>query len=361
MTVTARRLATGVAHVVLPSGVDDPAAPSGGNVYGRRLCTGLPETGRAVTEILVDGGWPAPSPADSAGLAAALASVVDGADVVLDGLVACGAPDVVVPECSRLRVVVVVHLPLGDERGLAPAAAAARTAAERAVLHAAHAVVVTSAWSARRVAALHDLPPGRVHVVPPGVDPAPLAPVRADGAGLLALGALTPTKGHDVLVEALARVADQRWSARVTGPQRDPAHAAAVHGRVAALGLGDRIRLTGPVTGDALETVWSETDLLVLPSRTETYGMVVTEALARGIPVLATAAGGVPETLGRSPDGDVPGLLVAPDDVAALAEALRHWLSDADVRATARRAAHARRRTLDGWDVTARLLDGVLA
>lgn len=171
-----RQLARGVVHVVLPSGVDDPAAPSGGNTYGRRLCAGLPETGRAVTELLVDGGWPDPDRAARARLAEALASVADGSDVVVDGLVACGAPDAVVPECGRLRLVVVVHLPLGDERGIGPDTAASRSRREGAVLRAAHAVVVTSPWAARRVSALHDLPPGRVHVAPPGVDPSARTP-----------------------------------------------------------------------------------------------------------------------------------------------------------------------------------------
>ena len=357
----ARRLATGIAHVVLPSGVDDPRSPSGGNVYGRRIGAGLPTVGRAVAEIVVDGGWPDPDPAARARLAAELASLPDGADVLLDGLVACGTPEVVVPECGRLRVVVVVHLPLGDEQGPDPDTLASRRARERAMLHAAAAVVVTSPWSARRVTDLHDLPPARVHVAPPGVDPAPLAPARPDGGRLLALGALTPTKGHDVLVEALGAVPDLHWSARVTGPQPDAAHAAAVRSLVARHRLGDRVELTGPVSGPALDAVWAETDLLVLPSRTETYGMVVTEALARGIPVLATATGGVPDTLGRAPGGGVPGLLVPPGDPGALADALRRWLTESGLRADARRAARARRSLLDGWDVTVRRIDEVLA
>ncbi|TCK25901.1 glycosyltransferase family 4 protein [Pseudonocardia endophytica] len=353
------RLARGVVHAVLPSGVDDPSAPSGGNVYGRRLCAALPGVGRAVAELLVEGDWPDPDAAARDRLADALASVADGADVLVDGLVACGVPDVVVPECRRLRIVVVVHLPLGDEHGLDAETAAWRSDREHAVLRAAHAVVVTSSWAAGRVTALHELPIGRVHVAPPGVDPAPLAPVRADGSSLLALGAHTRTKGHDVLVDALGALTDLRWTARISGPWRDPGYAVAL--REAAGRLGDRVRVTGAITGDELDDVWSDTDLLVLPSRTETYGMVVTEALARGIPVLASATGGVPETLGRAPGGGVPGLLVPPDDAVALAEVLRHWLTDANLRATARQAAHARRSRLDGWDVTARLLDGVLS
>ena len=64
-------------------------------------------------------------------------------------------------------------------------------------------------------------------------------------------------------------------------------------------------------------------------SQTETYGMVVTEALARGIPVLATATGALPDTLGHAPDGSRPGLLVDPGDHEGLVAALRSWFDDA--------------------------------
>ena len=93
--------------------------------------------------------------------------------------------------------------------------------------------------------------------------------------------------------------------------------------------------------------------MLVLPSRTETYGMVVTEALAHGLPVIATAVGGVPEALGRADDGNSPGLLVPPDDVAAFAAALRRWLDDPLRRRRLRRAAARRRLTLSSWSRTA--------
>jgi glycosyltransferase involved in cell wall biosynthesis len=88
--------------------------------------------------------------------------------------------------------------------------------------------------------------------------------------------------------------------------------------------------------------------------------MVVTEALARGIPVLATAVDGLPEALGHAPDGSRPGLLVEPDDPAALAGALRHWLGGADLRSRLRRSARGRRETLTGWAVTSELISDVL-
>ncbi|MGQ0574608.1 MAG: glycosyltransferase family 4 protein [Pseudonocardia sp.] len=344
-----------VVHVVLPGDVDDPARPSGGNVYDRRVCRGLAAAGRAVREHAVAGPWPRPGAGARRELAAVLAAVPAGETVVLDGLVACGVPDVVGPHAARLRLAVLVHLPLGDEAGLDPASAADLAAREGYTLRAAATVVATSAWAARRIAALH----GRAaHVVAPGVDPAPVAPAEAGGTRLLCVGSITPTKGQDLLVEALARVADRDWTCRFVGPlTRDRAHAAAVAALVRAHQLDDRVELTGPLTGADLDAAYARADLLVLPSRRETYGMVATEALARGVPVLAAAVGGVPETLGEAV---VPGLLVAPEP-GALAAALRRWLDDGELRRAARAAAARRRPGLPGWDRTARRLAEVLA
>jgi glycosyltransferase involved in cell wall biosynthesis len=121
-----------------------------------------------------------------------------------------------------------------------------------------------------------------------------------------------------------------------------------------------RVHFAGPLTGSALERAYAAADLLVLPSHAETYGMVVTEALARGTPVIASDVGGVSEALGHGRNGTRPGLLVPPGDPAALAAALRAWLGDAGLRQRLRRAARERRETLRGWPATTSVIAGVL-
>ncbi len=338
-------------HVVVPGDVDDVARCSGGNAYDRRLCRDLAAGGRPVHERAVAGPWPHPDAAARAALAGALAVLPDGAAVLVDGLVACGVPEVVVPAARRLALVVLVHLPLGDEAGAAPEL----VARERATLAAAAGVVATSPWTARRLAALHGLDPARIAVAAPGVDPAPLAPGTDGASHLLCVGSVTPTKGQDLLVEALARTAGLPWTCDLVGPvRRDPAHAGAVADAAAHHGLADRVRLAGPRVGADLDAAYAAADLLVVPSRAETYGMVVTEALARGIPVLATDAGGLPETLGHDPSGRVPGLVVPADDIAALGVALCDWLTDPVLRNGLRQSARERRGMLHGWEVTSR-------
>ena len=349
-------------HFVMPGGVDDPATPSGGNAYDRRVCLDLPGFGWQVHKHLVAGEWPRPGAEARAELARTLRELPDGTAVLLDGLVACGVPDIVVPEAERLRLAVLVHLPLGDETGLEPAVAAELDAQERAVLRAVPAVIATSDWAVRRLVSHHGLAPDRVHVAAPGADIAPLASGTDGLSRLLCVAAVTPRKGQHRLVEALATVTDLPWSCSfVGGLGQDPEYVTHLRALIAKYGLEERIHLAGPQAGAVLDASYAAADLMVLASYAETYGMAVTEALARGIPVLATDVGGLPEAVGRAPDGGVPGILVPPEDPAALAAELRGWFGEADVRRRLKAAARGRRAALDGWATTARSLAGVLS
>jgi glycosyltransferase involved in cell wall biosynthesis len=303
-------------HFIVPAGLDDPARPSGGNTYDRRVIGGLAALGWTVREHVG---------------VSAVEALPDGAVAVVDGLIASPAPEVLVPHAARLRLVVLLHMPCADAR-------------ERAVLEAASAVVTTSEWTRRRLAELYGLP---AVVAEPGVDAAPLAPGTPAGGALLCVAAITPGKGHDVLLAALEAVADLPWRCTCAGSlDRDPQFAASVR--------GGRADFVGPLVGPALDRAYAAADLLVLPSRAETYGMVVTEALARGIPVVASDVGGVREALRSG------GLLVPPADPAALAAALRRWLTDAALRERLRRAARSRRTELRGWAATAADVAAVL-
>jgi glycosyltransferase involved in cell wall biosynthesis len=280
---------------ILPNDIDDPARPSGGNVYDRRL---------------------------------------------LDGLIASATPEVLALVTRRLRLVVLVHMPLLHD-------------AEREALTAAAAVVTTSWWSRERLLEAYPLAPDRVHVATPGVDPAPLAEPSGRGGRLLCVAAVAPHKGYDVLLAALAELEHRAWRCVCVGTlTRDPAFVAGL--------LPTRAEFVGPLTGAALDARYATADLLVLPSRGETYGMVVTEALARGVPVLVSDVDGLPEAVGWSPEGIRPGLLVPPEDPGALAGALRRWLDEAPLRARLRSAAHGRRSGLTGWSETADRVSHVL-
>ena len=342
--------------VVVPAGIDDPLRPSGGNSYDRRVCDGLVSCGWAVRVREVAGAWPWAGERGRRELKGALAELPDHALVLMDGLVASAVPEVVLRESRRLRLVVLLHMPVG-----APARGAVAGRRERLGLSAAAAVVVTSEWSRTWLLTAYGLEPGRVHVARPGVDGAQPTVGGADGGRLLCVGAVTPAKGQDLLLAALSSVADRGWRCRCVGSRAlDPAFVARLRRDALAGGLRGRFVLLGPRTGRQLERAYAGADALVLASRAETYGMVVTEALARGVPVLATAVGGVPEALGVTSGGERPGLLTPPGDVGALSEALRCWLDDEALRAGLRAAARARRRSLPGWAATVDRVAGVL-
>jgi len=343
-------------RVIVPGGFDDPARPSGGNTYDRRVCEGLSAQGWSVAVHAVPGSWPHPNAAAHALLANVVGRIPDDALVLLDGLVASTAPEVLVPEAQRLRLVGLVHMPLGQ--GQADAVVRER---EGAVLSAARAVVTTSESARRTLLALYGLAPERVRVAEPGVDAADLAPGTAAAGALLCVAAVTRGKGHDVLLDALSTMPELRWHCRCVGSlDRDPAFARRLRLRSADLGLGQRLSFPGPGAGAVLDRSYAAADLLVLASRGETYGMVVTEALARGLPVIAADVGGVGEALGHAGDGSRPGALVPPEDPAGLGAALRAWLGDADLRHRWRRAARERRAALAPWSATTSTLASVL-
>lgn len=320
------------AVLLVPEGVDDVRHPSGGNAYDRRLVEGL-HPGWSVTAVPVAGG----------DLEHVLtSSVVAAADVVLvDGLVLRPSPAL-----AGLPVVALVHLPRGVED-------ASVRAAERTALASCRAVVTSSPWTGRWLAGHYDLVS---EAVVPGVDPAPVA---RGGGGWLSVGAVTPTKGHDVLVAALG-------SSHARGVALPPVTVAGAldlapeHVRAVRAASPPEVRFTGPLWGADLAAAYDAADLLVLPSRTETWGMVLGEALARGIAVVASDVGGVRDAVGRAPDGAVPAVLVRPDDPAALAAALEAWCDDPALRSRLRRAAAGRRTTLAGWPATVAALDALL-
>ena len=318
-------------HFVLPADVGDPGSPSGGNVYDLRVSAGL-------NRLTVAGDWPRPH--DTSALEQTLADIPDGDVVLLDGLVACGLPEVVVPHARRLELAVLVHLPLADETGLDPATAAFLNGKEGQVLRAASAVIATSPTAARDIRARHGL--DHVHVVLPGTDPAPLAQGTDGVHHLLCVASITPRKGHDLLVRALRRI-DHDWRLTCVGPHRP---------FLRELPRDDRVSFPGPLAGQSLTSAYVNADLFVLASRAETYGMVVTEALAHGLPVIASA---VPDALG---DG---GLLIPAGDETAVEAALTRWFQDQHFRSELRRRALARRAVLSTWDESTENLRRVLA
>jgi glycosyltransferase involved in cell wall biosynthesis len=337
-------------HVVAPEGFDDPGQPTGGNIYDRRVCAGLAEAGWDVLVATIASAWPVPDSRARADLARIVSAIPDGEIALVDGLIASPTAAQLLPHAGRIRMTVLLHMPLATALDTRHDAGAQRS--ERVVLRAATNVVVTSEWTRQQVLTRYDLPAGRVHVARPGVDlvAVPAQPARGH---LICVGTLGRHKGQDLLVEALAELDDLDWHCVLAGAlDRDPDFVDQLQARIRRLGYGHRVRLSGVLTGAALSHAYTTADLLVAPSRSETYGMAVTEALAHGLPVLAAAVGGLPEALEAGTDGTRPGQLIPSGDPAALAAAIRDWLCDERHRHRLRAAARMRRSSLRGWEQT---------
>jgi glycosyltransferase involved in cell wall biosynthesis len=323
-------------RLVVPADVD---LPTGGNAYDLALAAALRADGDEVALVRCD-------PDDLAG---ALRQPWNGPTLV-DGLLACSQPGVVAASGAG----VLVHMPLALETGLARGRAAELDRREGLALRAARWVVTTSHWCAQYVAEHHRV--ARVAVATPGVEPAPISE-GSDPPLLVHVAALLPNKDQLGVVAALAQLSDLPWRARLAGPtDRDPVYALKVQRAVRDAGLSERVRVTGTIARDA---AWAGADLALLPSHVESFGMVVTEALARGVPVVASEGGAV-EALGATASGEVPGAVVPPGSPEALASVLRRWLTDGTYRDRVRRAALERRATLDRWDVTAQKVRSAL-
>jgi glycosyltransferase involved in cell wall biosynthesis len=335
----------------------DLATPTGGYAYDRRMIAELEHLGWDVIVVDLGEGFPHPSAAQRDAARAHLMAVSKGCPIIVDGLAFGVLPDIAAHLAADHPLVALVHHPLALESGLSARQADAFRESERAALATAKHIVVTSPATARLLAAEYAVPPGRITVACPGTEP--VAAARGSGEGivrLLAVGAVVPRKGYDVMIAALATLTDLPWHLTIAGDATRNAQAAArLETDIARHRLTDRVTVLGAVSDERLAELYAGADLFTLASHYEGYGMVFSEALAHGLPVIATSAGAIPETVPPS-----TGLLVPPDDAVALANALRRLI--ANPGETRRMAAAAREaaRTFPTWQDSARVFSRAL-
>ncbi len=331
---------------------------SGGSIYDRKVAEGLREEGWWVDVLEWPASFPFPNEDDRLAVAASLAALPDNALVMIDGLALGTLAGLARHEMRRLRLVALVHHPLALETGLSPMMAATFASEERDALACVRAVIVTSQTTAAIVEGAFGVPGELITVATPGVDrpAAPRGERRPGPVRIFTLGSISPRKAHHVLIEALGRIDDLDWTCAIAGGlEKDPETAEALIAQIAMLGLEDRVRLIGEVTEDEAAALYADADIFALASVYEGYGMVFAEALAHGLPIVATTGGAIPEVV-----PEAGGLLVQPSNAEAFAAALGALVSDPARRAVLAEGSRQAGESLTGWNRTAGEIASVL-
>ena len=334
-------------HLLVPAPFD---TISGGYIYDRRIVDGMRDAGHDVTVVELHGRFPLP---DAGAIASAVAAfdALPAQDVaIIDGLALLALHDRLDQLADR-RAVGLIHHPTCLETGLPEAEAEELGTLERAMFPRLARIIVTSPWTADCLVKDFAVPRDRITEIVPGTEPAP----RSTGLGdavcrVLSIGTLIPRKGHDVLLRALAGLSDLDWHLTIAGsPDRDPVCAHGLSALTEELGLTARVTFLGELSGAPLAALWASADLFALATNFEGYGMVIAEALKRGLPV-AVCNGGAAGSL-VSPE---TGAVCPVGDVVQLSKVLRRMIFDQPLRQSLAEAAWQSGQTLPDWPAQAR-------
>ena len=245
-----------------------------------------------------------------------------------------------------------------------PAESAARIDGETRAIASSDLILTPTPAEAGQLVGLYRADPARLRIVPPGVDHVLFTPRSRDAArerlhftGMrlaLYVGRIQPHKGPDVAVRTIAEAVAQDPEATrhlmlavVGGPSGEKAEVARLMELATALGVADRVVLFPPQAQDRLADFYAAADVLLVPSRSESFGLVALEAQACGTPVVAAAVGGLPFVV----DDGRTGFLVEGHDPSDHAEAALRILRDARLQAAlGAEAAHQALRFT--WDTT---------
>ena len=327
---------------------------TGGFIYEARVLRELNNIGCATQHLQLPDSFPEPTEADMAATLAVLRAVPDHLPIILDGLV-FGAIEPDGLASVSAPVIAMVHHPLGLETGLPAARAAYLLQNEAAALRYVDHVVVPSQETARILCCDFDADPDRLKVAPPGFDRPVVSRSPTDPPLILSVGLLAPRKGHDVLLTALGYLRDLPWRASIVGKTHDPDYATALHDQCRALGIDDRMHFEGEIDQHALAILFNAASVFALATRYEGYGMVLSEAMQFGLPVVSCRVGAVPDTVGDA------GVLVPPNDPIAFADAMQQILQDPNRAEMLSRLSIQSSDALPQWRHTARIFADVIA
>jgi len=333
----------------------DLSLPTGGYGYDRAVIRRMPGHGIPMIHVALPGNYPNASADDLADTSAIINALPEDCVLMIDGLAYGAMPEAMILGFNR-PVIALCHHPLALENGISPERAIDLHASEQKALALAKHVIVTSGLTGKILVGDFGVAPENITVAEPGTEKKP----RAKGSDgrvlkLLAIGSVVPRKGYGVLIEALSGLKKQNWQLDIAGAAYGLDTVTALRNQIAAHGLDDRITLLGAVRERDLDALYEGADLFVMASLFEGYGMVLAEAMQRGLPIVTTTGGAASNTV---PDG--AGLKVPPGDSDALRLALERAMADPDLRKTLGEAAFKAGQSLPGWEDTAKIIANAL-
>ncbi|MEM9277845.1 MAG: glycosyltransferase family 4 protein [Pseudomonadota bacterium] len=332
--------------------------PTGGYRYDRAIIHELQALGHEVNLVSLTGNYPFPSEVEKQAAIELIEALPTANDIaVIDGLAGGAHPELIRKLSKTLPVVALVHHPLCLENGLDEETARKLETSEAQGLEHVSSVITTSPETAKTVKGLFNVDAGKIHCVLPGVERGVLAnPSSDENIHLLCVGSVIERKGHVFLVQALAGLLHLNWHLDCVGKTDfQPDYYANVKARVEQNNLASRITFHGTVDAIQLENHYKNAHMFVLPSLFEGYGMVYAEAIVRGLPVIGTTAGAIPDTVPQS-----CGMLVEPGNTDELATALDTMISNKEIRESYREACIASTNSFPTWEKSAAAFASVL-
>lgn len=297
---------------------------SGGQVYNSHILAGLEALGYNITMHYLGDDFPFPDELTIAKCKAIFKILPQGEPVIIDSLALGSLLPVLMEFYGKNPYIALLHLPFAFNEDIHPNQRDILAQQEKSVLAVTSAIVATSTYTSKIIANWLKLSPP-VYIIPPGVEVNkrkfywPPYPKR-----FICVSNYMPNKGQYILIKALTSLKHLNWQLYCFGHKNiNPRYVDSLNSVVEKYSLHDKVFINEALTGNKLEEAYLDSDICVLPSYFETYGMVLTEALAHGIPVIASSGGGIRDTVPIS-----MGLFFKPGDISELQSVIRTILAD---------------------------------
>ncbi len=343
-----------IVNFIIPGDIN---LPTGGYRYDKRILQEWDTIGVDSNLISLEGDYPFPTKRSMQNAIASIEGFPPADISVVDGLAGGAMPEFMEALSKHTKVVALIHHPLCLENGLTSKEASHLRDTEQAGLEHVCGVVTTSKATTATVNTLFGFDIDCIETVLPGVERGGLAPAHTTGpVRLLCIGSLIERKGHFFLIDALAGLKHLEWELDCFGMLDEHSDLyKTLMQKIADHKMQDRITFHGSVSDDEIEHAYSQSHIFVLPSLFEGYGMAYAEAIVRGLPVIGTTAGAIPDTVPQS-----CGILVEPENTIELQNAIETLLTDKDQLNQFRLGVQASANDFPTWESSAKKFKEIL-